>query len=56
MSWEPPAYMLQPAADAILDLLPDGSLSENLAREMARAAIIAGRNAMLNAPIGRRHG
>jgi hypothetical protein len=60
MSWEPPRYMVHAAAQALLEraaeLQPDHGITTDQAKELAIAAIIAGRQAQLNAPIGRRHG
>jgi len=59
MSWEPPKYMVLPAAQAVLaradEMYPEHSMTQVQAAELAIAALIAGRDAMLNAPLGRRH-
>jgi len=58
MSWEPPAYMIEPTARAIaaaLETMQVARLTDEAAREVAIAAIRANREAVLQHQIGKAH-
>jgi len=56
--WQPPEFMLEAAVDAIEANAArwNLALAPAAVRELARAALVAGRTAMLERPFGQRHG
>jgi len=58
VSWEPPAYMIDPTARAIAAYLEANQvvrLTDEAARELAIAAIRANREAVLQHQMGKAH-